>query len=78
MTSVADPGHAELLGGIDSPPRTSNGRSSAAAKALADRWVDDHRQLLSEWHRVIWDLAEPAWREYQSAAWYVERLRSEG
>jgi aminobenzoyl-glutamate utilization protein B len=52
--------------------------AAGAAKTLADRWVDDHRQVLSNWHRIIWDLAEPAWREYQSAAWYVERLRAEG
>ncbi len=53
-------------------------RPVSAAKALADRWVDARREVLSEWHRVIWDLAEPAWREYQSAAWYVQRLRAEG
>lgn len=27
---------------------------------------------------TIFDYAEPAWREYRSAAWYVERLRAEG
>ena len=53
-------------------------RRAHAAKTLADRWVDEHRQVLSDWHQVIWDLAEPAWREYQSAAWYVELLRAEG
>jgi aminobenzoyl-glutamate utilization protein B len=47
-------------------------------KELSDRWVEGHRQVLSDWHRVIWHLAEPAWREYESAAWYVERLRAEG
>lgn len=41
-------------------------------------WVDDHRARLSEWHSTIWHLAEPAWREYRSAAWYVDRLRAEG
>jgi len=51
---------------------------AAAVKQIADRWVDDHRDALSAWHRVIWDLAEPAWREYESAAWYVERLCAEG
>lgn len=56
----------------------SRDRRAQAAKVLADRWVDAHRQVLSDWHQVIWDLAEPAWREYQSAAWYVERLRAEG
>ncbi len=50
----------------------------AAAKALAHGWVEDRRALLSGWHRTIWDFAEPAWREYRSAAWFVERLRAEG
>lgn len=49
-----------------------------AAKELAHRWVDEHRATLSEWHRIIWDFAEPAWREYRSAAWFVDRLRREG
>ena len=33
---------------------------------------------LSLWHKHIWDLAEPAWREYKSAQWYVDLLRTEG
>ncbi|MFP7570005.1 amidohydrolase [Marivita sp. S2033] len=45
---------------------------------IADRWVADHARDLSDWCAHIFDLAEPAWREYQSAAWYVERLRAEG
>lgn len=49
-----------------------------AAKQVAYRWVDEHRAALSEWHRIIWDFAEPAWREYRSAAWFVDRLRREG
>jgi aminobenzoyl-glutamate utilization protein B len=48
------------------------------AKAFAGRWVDEHRDALSAWTRTIWEFAEPAWREYRSAAWYVERLREEG
>ncbi|NIM00338.1 MAG: amidohydrolase, partial [Acidobacteria bacterium] len=36
------------------------------------------RKDLSAWHDQIWDYHEPAWREYRSAAWYVERLRREG
>ncbi len=54
------------------------GTGQASAKDIADRWVADHRADLSAWHRVIWELAEPAWREYRSAAWYVQRLRAEG
>lgn len=47
-------------------------------KHTAMAWVEDRRAELSAWNRTIWDLAEPAWREYRSAAWYVERLRAEG
>ena len=47
-------------------------------KELARGWVEGHRQELSEWHRTIWEFAEPAWREYRSAAWFVERLRRAG
>jgi aminobenzoyl-glutamate utilization protein B len=49
-----------------------------AANQLAQQWVDDHRAALSDWHRTIWEFAEPAWREYRSAAWFVDRLRREG
>ncbi len=48
------------------------------AKRSALDWVEAHRQQLSDWHTTIWDLHEPAWREYRSAAWYVDRLRREG
>lgn len=51
---------------------------AAAVKATACGWITDHMDDLSTWNRHIWDLAEPAWREYESAAWYVERLREEG
>ena len=27
---------------------------------------------------MIWHFAEPAFREYKSSAWYVEKLRAEG
>lgn len=52
--------------------------SADAARNTAHEWVDSHRQQLSDWHTAIWDFHEPAWREYRSAAWYVERLRAEG
>lgn len=51
---------------------------TASAKAHARAWVDEHRAELSEWHRTIWDFAEPAWHEHRSAAWYVDLLRREG
>lgn len=47
-------------------------------KDIAFEWVDRHRNKLSQWHQIIWNYAEPAWREYKSAAWYVDRLRHEG
>ena len=56
----------------------NGGKDVTAAKELARAWVDEHRGILSEWHRIIWDFAEPAWREYRSAAWFVDRLRREG
>ena len=47
-------------------------------KNLALDWIDDHAGRLSEDHLTIWNLHEPSWREYKSAAWYVERLKAEG
>ena len=41
-------------------------------------WINENRQRFSRWHAEIWDFHEPAWREYRSAAWYIERLRNEG
>ncbi|MBY6117034.1 amidohydrolase [Mameliella alba] len=40
--------------------------------------MDDHAGDLSAWCSQIFDFAEPAWREYRSAEWYVARLRAEG
>jgi aminobenzoyl-glutamate utilization protein B len=45
------------------------------AKVVASGWLDAHSGDVSGWHRTIWELAEPAWREYQSAQWYVDTLR---
>ncbi|MEO0750466.1 MAG: amidohydrolase [Pseudomonadota bacterium] len=44
----------------------------------AERWLAAHRRAVSEWTATIFEFAEPAWREYRSAAWYVSRLRAEG
>jgi aminobenzoyl-glutamate utilization protein B len=46
--------------------------------AVATRWVEENAARLSEWTRVIFDKAECAWREYESAAWYVALLREHG
>ncbi len=47
-------------------------------KQFALDWVTKNRKSLSDWNQVIWHYAEPALREYKSAAWYVDRLRAEG
>ena len=49
-----------------------------SVKDTAREWIDEHRGELLDWHTHIWELAEPAWREYASQAWYVRRLREEG
>ncbi|MSP83584.1 MAG: amidohydrolase [Alphaproteobacteria bacterium] len=49
-----------------------------AVKKSAFDWVGANRDRLSEWHATVWDFHEPAWREYRSAAWYVDLLRREG
>ncbi len=54
------------------------GTLDATAKSTARRWVDENMPRLSEWHTHIWELAEPAWREFRSAEWYVQLLRAEG
>ena len=49
-----------------------------SATDTAFGWITAHRQDLSDWTAQIFDFAEPAWREYRSADWYVRRLRAEG
>ena len=41
-------------------------------------WVERNAETLSDWHQVIWQHGETAWREYRSAAWYVDGLREQG
>jgi aminobenzoyl-glutamate utilization protein B len=48
------------------------------AKRHVFDWVDSHAAALSAWHGVIWNFAEPALREYRSAAWYVNTLETAG
>lgn len=50
--------------------------SPAQQEALAH--VGGQAADLSAWCATIFDHGETAWREYRSAAWYVERLRAEG
>lgn len=48
------------------------------AKATAFNYLDEQRGRLSDFDMQIWSYHEPAWREYKSAAAYVELLREEG
>lgn len=41
-------------------------------------WAEEMKDQFSEWHRTIWNYAEPAFREYRSAEWYVDFLRKDG
>jgi aminobenzoyl-glutamate utilization protein B len=50
--------------------------SSAQQTAMA--FVEARKGDLSAWTKHIFDLGETAWREYESAAWYVALLRREG
>ncbi len=52
--------------------------SLTAEKQSVFEWVAENAETVSRWHAELWDFHEPAWREYRSAAWYVERLRAEG
>src|SRR6185436_12331396 len=49
-----------------------------AGKQTVFDWIDQHRAELSEQHLLVWNFAEPAWREYRSAAFFVDLLRKAG
>jgi aminobenzoyl-glutamate utilization protein B len=49
-----------------------------AAQLSAVGHVEAGQNTYSEWHSTIWHYAEPAWREYRSAAFFVARLREAG
>lgn len=50
----------------------------SAAKTTGRAYVRDHLADLSNWCATVFDYGEPAWREYRSAAFYVDLLRREG
>lgn len=56
----------------------SSGILPGPEKSTALGWIEANSARLSRDHRTIWDFHEPSWREYRSAAWYVQRLRAEG
>jgi aminobenzoyl-glutamate utilization protein B len=47
-------------------------------KRFAREWIERNRVRFSDFNLRIWNLAEPAWREYESAKLYCDLLRSEG
>src|SRR5579872_4728929 len=47
-------------------------------KRFALDWIERNRARFSEFNLQIWNLAEPAWREYKSARLYCDLLRAEG
>jgi len=52
--------------------------SISKEKKSALEFVDENKQWLSDFHKEIWEYAEPAFREYKSAKAYVKLLREEG
>ncbi|MBL8671721.1 MAG: amidohydrolase, partial [Alphaproteobacteria bacterium] len=50
----------------------------AQAKDTARQWVKDNLGHLSDICATVFDYGETAWREYRSAALYVDLLRKEG
>lgn len=44
----------------------------------ACQFIEDKAEELSRWTSIIFDFGETAWREYQSADWYVKQLRATG
>ena len=50
----------------------------SAAQTSALSYVETIRADLSDWTARIFSFGETAWREYESAAWYVDLLRKQG
>jgi len=48
------------------------------AKKTLLGWIKEREPWLSQAHTHIWNLHETAWREYRSAAYYVQLLREHG
>ncbi|MEO3471866.1 amidohydrolase [Roseomonas sp. CAU 1739] len=49
-----------------------------ALRRTALDWITANEGRMSAFNERIWNFAEPAWREYKSAAAYVDLLRAEG
>ncbi|MCZ7643560.1 MAG: amidohydrolase [Pseudorhodoplanes sp.] len=48
------------------------------ARQHALAWIDRQAARISADHQIVWNLCEPAWREYETSRWYAERLAAEG
>jgi len=48
------------------------------AKKTVLEWIDCNEKMLSAFDQQIWEYAEPAWREYNSARAYCDLLRQQG
>ncbi len=48
------------------------------AKKTAFRWIDENAKRISDFDQLIWNFAEPAFREYRSAKAFMEFLMDEG
>ncbi len=53
-------------------------KKTIKAKKFTIKWIDAKSKNISDWHQVIWHFAEPAFREYKSARWYVDLLKTYG
>lgn len=47
-------------------------------KKTAFRWIDDNAERLSDFHRLVWNYAESAFREYKSVKAFAEFHHEEG
>jgi aminobenzoyl-glutamate utilization protein B len=57
---------------------SASGPGMTPEKRTAFDWIHEQQARLSDHHQTIWKYAEPAWREYRSAAFYVDLLAKEG
>lgn len=46
-------------------------------KRTSIEWVSANEKRISDFHQLIWNYAEPTWREYKSAKAYCNLLRQE-
>src|SRR5258706_14853635 len=63
---------------ITLPEQGASDVMTSSAQQTAMAFVEARKSDLSAWTRHIFDLGETPLREYESAAWYVDRLRREG